>query len=427
MTEPGTRRDLDTASTTGLLGDIVPTLYAGRRALQELLSPLEPAQFAAEYWEQRPLHSEGTERRASGFRFGLDEFWSAAARAGAKLKATGKAGGIGISVERAKALFAAGQTVVIDDIDALLPPARALCVLAKAGLGHVGTTTVNCYLSPDGGGYGLHFDQHSVLLLQLSGAKLWHYGEEPAIESPDEHWADLSDDARFRPSWATTVTPPRESDLETCLLRPGGVLYLPSGTWHRGRAQGHSLAFTLTFGPARFGRILQSLLAQRLRDDASLRQYVPLRSEPDTRRELFASRLREARDLLASITADDLLHMCDESVHSFVMPDLPRPESSDLQPRDLLSPPDWLGTTVTYFDDTLRFFYLNKKVTLPISAKPFIDGLLSQEATFAAREACRWGPDEDLLSWDEVRPALQMFVARGLLSRATAPSVEEPR
>lgn len=420
MSEIGAREETDEAGTICSLGEVVSTLRAGERALRELLSPLEPTRFAAEYWERRPFHSPGTEARAAGFRFGVDEFWSAAEEAGTKLKATGAAGGVGISVERAKALFSAGQTVVIDDVDTQFPPARALCVLAKAGLGHVGTTTVNCYLSPEGGGYGLHFDQHSVLLLQLSGAKIWHYGEEPAIESPDAHWADVADAAYDRPSWARDLEPPREADLRTCELRPGGVLYLPSGTWHRGRARGHSLAFTLTFGPASFGGMLQSLFTRRLRDETRFRQFIPLGATPEARREFLSSRLRGAKELMDSVTVDDLLDACNERVHSFVLPSLPRPRTMELRPHDRLSPPEWFGTTVAFTGETLRFFFLNKKVTVPISARPFVDRLLRQTTTFVAEQACGWGAGDEPLPWDEVRPVLQMFVARGLLSRAPA-------
>lgn len=309
---------------------------------------------------------------------------------------------------------------MIDDIDTQHPPARSLCALVKAGLGHVGTTTINCYLSPAGGGYGLHFDQHSVLLLQLSGAKSWKYGDTPAVESPDEHWADLHDAARPRPTWASSLVPPPETDLKTCRLTPGGVLYLPSGTWHRGRAEGHSLAFTLTFGPARFNQVLQSLLSPRLRDDARQRQYIPLRSQVDARREFLSSRLREARALVESITVDDLERLCAERTHSFSLPDRPRPAPARLRRRDLLLPPDWLGTTVSPAGDTFRLFYLNKKLTFPASAKPFIERLMSQHSAFVAGEACCWGPDEEPLEWDEVRPALEMFLAHGLLRHSPA-------
>jgi len=108
----------------------------------------------------------------------------------------------------------------------------------------------------EGGGFPMHFDQHSVFVVQLEGAKSWVFEETPSIQNPlcsggigqgGEVLYSRSDQPDVpRSSSGAPAQVPQRDKLNSAILQPGDCLYIPPGTWHQGRAKEHSIALSLS-------------------------------------------------------------------------------------------------------------------------------------------------------------------------------------
>jgi hypothetical protein len=111
-----------------------------------------------------------------------------------------------------------GASLILNEIDALHPPIRALAEGLEAATRSV--VQVNLYASwRSSPGFDLHYDAHDVFILQIEGPKHWKV---------------------FRPTdrYPVTYKTERKPDLLSLdpvfdgVLKPGDVLYIPRGWWH---------------------------------------------------------------------------------------------------------------------------------------------------------------------------------------------------
>lgn len=158
------------------------------------------------------------------------------------------------------AVLSAGATLVIDGINQLHPAvdrvASELSGLFRAPV------LVNLYASwGDVEGFDLHWDDHEVLVLQVSGSKAWQI-HEPTRDWP--LWFDVADAPR------PTGSPFLEHTLE-----PGDLLYVPHGWWHMAVAS-QSPSLHLTFGVTRpTGIDYLNWVVDALRDLDFVRKPLP--------------------------------------------------------------------------------------------------------------------------------------------------------
>ena len=86
----------------------------------------------------------------------------------------------------------------------------------------------------DQAGVGPHFDRYDVFLLQGSGRREWRIGPHCDDETPQLQENGLN------------LIPPFEP-VETYVLEPGDVLYVPPGVAHWGVALGEAITYSLGF------------------------------------------------------------------------------------------------------------------------------------------------------------------------------------
>lgn len=158
--------------------------------------------------------------------------------------------------------LAEGASLVVDAIDELHEPVADLAQHLEGWLRtHV---QVNAYASWSAReGFGTHWDDHDVMVVQVEGSKHWRlYGP-----------------TRIAPMHRDTAQPdaPPEHPVADLVLEPGDVLYLPRGWWHAVAAdQGvHSLHLTCGLTP-HTGADLISWLSEMLRADETVRADLPL-------------------------------------------------------------------------------------------------------------------------------------------------------
>ncbi|MEV0040066.1 cupin domain-containing protein [Streptomyces sp. NPDC050804] len=154
-----------------------------------------------------------------------------------------------------------GATLVIDAIDELHDGVRYLASALEAALRT--QVQVNAYASWTGReGFGVHWDDHDVVVVQISGAKRWKvYG--PTRVSP------------MHQDVAEPEVPP-EKPVDEFVLTAGDMLYLPRGWWHSVAASEGERSLHLTCGlTTTTGADLLIWLSEKLRTEEIVRADLP--------------------------------------------------------------------------------------------------------------------------------------------------------
>ncbi|MBI3725467.1 hypothetical protein HY251_16175 [bacterium] len=232
-----------------------------RRELERLLEPISPRAFFEESWEKKPLHVPGRPGKLAHVGFDRATFWKTVRELPDDAKclraiyhdAAGRHQDIlELEPRMAEALFDSGMTIVFTQLEDHCEAVRELLVGLRAGMNLPGHITVGCFFSPEDHGAGLHYDNHSAIVLQLEGRKRWQVSKRPALEFPPRNYGYETDAALVErnarsPGLATELPVP--DDFLEVELAPGDVFYMPPGTWHRPRATGGAGSLALTLGP----------------------------------------------------------------------------------------------------------------------------------------------------------------------------------
>lgn len=154
-----------------------------------------------------------------------------------------------------------GATLVLDAIDDMHPPIRELASGLERAL-RTGVQ-VNAYASwTSREGFGVHWDDHDVIVVQVAGAKRWRiYGTTRT--------APLHRDIAF-----DTDAPTDPVDEFT--LRAGDILHVPRGCWHAAAASEGEPSLHLTCGLATSTGIeLLGWLVDEMRTHEAARYDIP--------------------------------------------------------------------------------------------------------------------------------------------------------
>lgn len=181
-----------------------------------------------------------------------------------------------------------GATLVIEAIDEMHAPIAGLTHNLEAALHE--SIQVNAYIGwPAATGYGLHWDDHDVIVLQVCGRKRWSIYPSTTSYPLSDEGPDVS-----RPSGA----PAWDGVVED-----GDLVYVPRGWWHGATALEEPTVH-LTFGMAnRTGIDFLRWLRDRLRAVEAYRMDLPRFAD---RQEQAAHMDRLRHELLAAWTPDTL-------------------------------------------------------------------------------------------------------------------------
>ncbi|MFE5770711.1 cupin domain-containing protein [Streptomyces sp. NPDC056485] len=178
-----------------------------------------------------------------------------------------------------------GASLVLDAVEKIHPAVGS----AAEGLERFLGTSVqaNAYASwTEREGFGLHWDDHDVVVVQLHGSKRWRlYGatrQAPTfrdVESPEQ---------------------PEGDPVADIVLTAGDVLYLPRGWWHAVTADQGSESLHLTFGMVpHTGADLMLWVVDQLRATLPLRTDIPRFAALPEQSDFLAAVRREVVDFLA--------------------------------------------------------------------------------------------------------------------------------
>ncbi|MFI0914209.1 cupin domain-containing protein [Streptomyces abikoensis] len=194
------------------------------------------------------------------------------------------------------ARLAEGASLTLDSIDELHRPLahvaedleRAFRTRLQANL-YASWTAVE--------GFGTHWDDHDVVVLQLDGAKRWRiYG--PTRSYP------LDRDTE-------EPVPPTSEPIADLVLRPGDLLYVPRGWWHAVSADQGTRSLHVTYGlQPHTPTNLIAWIGEKLLAHEEFRADLP-RLAPPGEQAAFLARIRKLLDeqfddphLLTRYTAD---------------------------------------------------------------------------------------------------------------------------
>lgn len=176
-----------------------------------------------------------------------------------------------VNVPRLYELLRQGATLVVDAVEETHPPLRELARNLSSIFGQ--SVQINLYASWSSiGGFGLHWDDHDVMIVQLDGSKSWKvYGQTRA--SP--MYRDVSFDEQ-RPTG-----PP----IWDGIVEAGDFLYIPRGNWHDVLGVGEP-TLHLTIGSTNpTGVDLFGWIADELRSHDAFRKDLPIFASEEKKKE----------------------------------------------------------------------------------------------------------------------------------------------
>jgi len=248
-------------------------------SFEDLISPISTAEFTREFWRRKATLIEGREAKV-GDLFSVEEFYSAATSPGAHIKsvyhgAESQQREMYVPGRLARGLHEAGTSLCLASVDHHVPKLKQLTRKCKREMGYASRVFINCYYSPPGHGFNMHFDSMDVFIIQLAGEKSWKFGQTPSCTHPPTNMLaeDRSSFEEAHPH--VTYDEPEASQLSTTVLCPGDVLYLPPGTWHEARAVDPSFALTLSFDAKPMAKFIADFIVRRLAEEPSGREPMP--------------------------------------------------------------------------------------------------------------------------------------------------------
>jgi bifunctional lysine-specific demethylase and histidyl-hydroxylase NO66 len=255
-------------------------------SLTELLHPITPAEFHADYDDRKPLHIPAGAVVGKRSLLDWDRFnqllnqtsiWNdrtfKLVHNGEPIPAeqycvevtTQSGRTLRPSPARVQPLMAMGASAICGDVQELTPELRALTgALSNEFAALVGA---NVYCSFGGvHAFETHYDLHHVFAVQVEGQKTWRLYSSRAA-SP----VDLPADSAEAKRWFAQSRGPL---MQEVVMRPGDVLYLPRGWYHDAlTAEGASLHVTFSVTPL-YGRILFRLLESAAMQDPAFRAWL---------------------------------------------------------------------------------------------------------------------------------------------------------
>ncbi|MFL1462117.1 cupin domain-containing protein [Roseococcus sp. DSY-14] len=256
--------------------------------LAELLAPMSPEQFFAEYHDKQPLHLKGAAGKFAsvlswrGINRLLDmtHIWTsrslmlvldgkpvpAAEYCEAQTARDANERLMQPVVGKVRDWVRRGASVVMNDVDSLTPGLAGVSeALENAGLGKA---QANVYISwQSHKAFPAHYDTHDVWAVQVEGEKSWNIWEGRA-EWPISHPV-------FRSQTQEHHEQAKGRLRAKVTLKTGDLLYLPRGWYHDALAEAPASVHVAYGAHAPLGMDLMTILGERVLYDAAFRQPLP--------------------------------------------------------------------------------------------------------------------------------------------------------
>ena len=181
-----------------------------------------------------------------------------------------------------------GATLVLDAVDELYEPLRAVAEALELFFHE--RIQINAYASwRTSRGFDLHWDDHDVFILQVTGRKQW------MIHGMTRPYPLAGDPKEPKPT---------EPPLWDQILEAGDLLYIPRGFWHVAYPLNEPTLHLTVGVHNRAGLDLLRWFVNRMRSSEMFRMDLPRFATPETKQ----AHLLKMRDELLSEWDDDILN-----------------------------------------------------------------------------------------------------------------------
>jgi len=282
--------------------------------LRALLSPMTLEEFRTKFWPDELMVVHGPLKRLPP-PFGNAELASLGALfsryTGRVLFGKGTKGPRSIPVQQVNPahLYAMGLSLYLPDLEPALPGATAFLRELEKSLGvGEGDTQITAWASPGAEGIACHFDPAEVISIQLHGIKRFYVSKTKAVTYPvgpqfGPHIPALPVHYMQSPEGFPN---PDEFEFTEIEMKPGSVLFIPRGVWHRTEADQDSLSVSINITPKSTGECLLRELHTLLIQDPDWRRPIYGASTPEAL-ERIRRLLETLPEVVKAIRAQDLM------------------------------------------------------------------------------------------------------------------------
>ncbi|MBW8269201.1 cupin domain-containing protein [Caldovatus aquaticus] len=284
--------------------------------LADLLAPMAPETFFAEYHDRQPLHLRGEAAKFASVLswrqinrlLDMTHIWTSHSLRlvldGVPVppeqycvRATTREGvpGLQPDARRVQEWVRRGASVVMNDVDSLTPGLAAVSeALEAAGLGKA---QANVYISwQSHKAFPAHYDTHDVWAVQVEGEKTWNIWEGRA-EWPIAHPA-------FRAEGQEHHERAKGALRARVVMRPGDLLYLPRGWYHDALAEAPASVHVAYGVHAPLGMDFLQVLLERVLHDVEFRKPLPRQDGSAAARFALTARAAQLGGRLAELCRD---------------------------------------------------------------------------------------------------------------------------
>ncbi|MFG3136459.1 JmjC domain-containing protein [Streptomyces sp. NPDC048211] len=250
-----------------------------------------------------------------------------------------------------------GGTVVLDHVDFFDPTLEVACRALGWWSGEL--TSANAYLAVgETDGFHLHWDDHEVIAVQISGEKSWE------VRGPSRSAPMYRDAERNRT--------PSEQVLWKGTMRAGDVMHIPRGYWHTATrlgsgSSGHSLHVTFGF-TRRTGVTWANFLSDAARADEAFRQNLESAEE---------STHKALTDKLSALATGYSPERYLDELRSSTPPARHMPHIAAFGRPDGVAAVTEFAPSIVRSDDTVQVSGGGKRLTFHEHAEPGLRALLS--------------------------------------------------
>jgi 50S ribosomal protein L16 3-hydroxylase len=292
-------------------------LTARTFGLAELLHPLSPRVFMAEYWQKKPYVRHGSLQRfrqiaeipALRSIEAILEVWRGTAEAWAPR-------GTGNPLMKAEAhqlsdFFESGYTLYLSHVEEHVPELAPFARRLELDLGLRGDEVFFEAFVSKGAGSAVHFDPNVTINIQLIGSKQWQMAENTHLRHPHAGWSvgmELDDEMKAYARQPLPSKMPRGS--RSFEARQGTLVYLHPGYWHSTVNHEPSLSLLYTVEPPSWADLLGDEITAHLNtvDDArELAFGLGSTGGQDRKQQRLRKLIQEVRNAADRMSSDGLL------------------------------------------------------------------------------------------------------------------------
>lgn len=220
-----------------------------------------------------------------------------------------------LSVQEALKLYQSeGAGLFFDDPNRFVPELNNYLEQLRSQLGLSQMTYCRSliYLIAKGKGTAAHFDQNINFIFQITGTKKWWIAPNHSVANPLERYTIGHEASPELASYTNEEFPtefPQDEAIEV-ELKPGSLLFLPRGVWHKTHADQEALSLNFTFTAPSYADLMLAALRSRLVQSPQWRESVQFLGNPDFEHHtlgLFDELIKDLSDDSKNWQAQDIL------------------------------------------------------------------------------------------------------------------------